>query len=136
MEARHLTAAERRRRRFLYLQTKRREVAATSSTTSPPSAPQLLSEDKKTWRKLKNRESAAASRKKRLETIESLSMQLAMMSREVQHLRKRLAVYENVPTSDDDDEGRTTFEDVDEEGLRSMIKRRRTHCYAHEPAVF
>jgi len=132
-----LTPTERRRRRFLIIQTKRR-LLGVGPLDAVPLNHSIASDDKKVWRKLKNRQSAAASRKRRLDTIESLSIQLSVMSKEVDRLRRKLSVYECVPEvqENEEEDDKYTVLDDDDSYCSPMNKRRRTHCFIHEPAVF
>ena len=80
---RNESATQRRHNRVAILRARRARSMSTSTLSSTKHSKafsvltgETLKDDKKELRRLKNRESAIASRQKKLDTIESLSKQL------------------------------------------------------------
>jgi hypothetical protein len=106
------------------MKQKRQEANTTKAAVALPSA-SFAGNDSKEIRKLKNRESALASRRKRTETIERLTEEIA-------RLKNRLSRYEDV--SDCEEENTAPMESTSSH-IDGNRYQRHTQCLISQPAV-
>mmetsp|Transcript_4368 Transcript_4368/g.3920 ORF Transcript_4368/g.3920 Transcript_4368/m.3920 type:complete len:147 (-) Transcript_4368:341-781(-) len=94
-----INSKERRRLRVEAIKSKRNKTETDCSLNSLYSTNsdnvEIISDTKKELRKIRNRESAEASRKRKRDDINQLQSQVNELLAEVSYLKKRLSYYEN-----------------------------------------
>lgn len=101
-----IVARDRRRLRVQYIRSKRSRAhilqdvkSVTSSDDTSQDYPKITNDEtRKVLRKIRNRESAEASRKRKRDDVTRLQEQMSALQRQVKILKSRLSQYESIET--------------------------------------